>query len=112
MTPPADHNQVVLDRLYQTILSRRDADPQTSYTASLLQQAPTKIARKISEETTETIIELLVGTPQNLAKESADLLYHLLVAWTYAGITPQDVFSILEQREGQSGILEKQNRKV
>ena len=65
----------------------------------------------LGEETTETVIELLIGTPHNLATESADLLYHLLVAWAYAGITPQHVMSVLEQREGQSGITEKHNRK-
>ena len=35
----------VIERLYQTILRQRDADPQTSYTAFLFQQAPTKIAQ-------------------------------------------------------------------
>ena len=43
--------------------------------------------------------------------ESADLLYHLLVAWAEAGIAPEEVLAELERREGTSGIAEKASRK-
>jgi len=46
-----------------------------------------------------------------LAKESADVLYHLLVLWASAGITPDDVYAVLKAREGRSGLDEKASRK-
>ncbi len=45
-----------------------------------------------------------------LAKESADLLYHLAVLWAASGLTPDDVYKVLESREGQSGLAEKAAR--
>ena len=51
------------------------------------------------------------GTPAKLAAESADLLYHLLVVWTAAGLDPAEVWSELARREGLSGLDEKAARK-
>jgi phosphoribosyl-ATP pyrophosphohydrolase len=45
-----------------------------------------------------------------LAKESADVLYHLLVLWAASGITPDDVYAVLKAREAQSGLEEKASR--
>ena len=45
-----------------------------------------------------------------LAKESADVLYHLAVLWAASGITPDDVYAVLKSREGQSGLEEKAAR--
>ena len=47
-----------------------------------------------------------------LAKESADVLYHLLVLWAASGITPDDVYAVLKAREAQSGLEEKAGRKA
>ena len=43
--------------------------------------------------------------------ESADLLYHLMVCWAEAGITPDEVWAELARREGVSGLAEKAARK-
>jgi phosphoribosyl-ATP pyrophosphohydrolase len=47
---------------------------------------------------------------QELAAESADLLYHLLVLWAAAGVKPRDVWTQLAKREGVSGLAEKAAR--
>jgi phosphoribosyl-ATP pyrophosphohydrolase len=100
-----------LDRLYKAILSRRGADPDTSYTAKLFHKGRAKIAQKLGEEAVETVIEAVSGNKEKLAAESADLLYHLLVLWADAGLKPGDVYAVLAAREGMGGIAEKAGRK-
>jgi phosphoribosyl-ATP pyrophosphohydrolase len=99
-----------LDRLWQVILSRRGADPKTSYTARLFARGRIKIAQKLGEEAVEAVIEGVRDNPSALIGESADLLYHLLVLWAAAGISPADVAAELTRREGTSGIAEKRAR--
>jgi phosphoribosyl-ATP pyrophosphohydrolase len=99
-----------LERLFAVIASRRKADPATSYTAKLFARGRQRMAKKIGEEATEVVIAALNETPQRLAAESADLLYHLLVLWADVGVAPADVWAELARREGMSGINEKNNR--
>jgi phosphoribosyl-ATP pyrophosphohydrolase len=99
-----------LDRLWQVILSRRGGDPQTSYSARLFARGRAKIAQKLGEEAVETVIEGVRDNPSALIGESADLLYHLLVLWADAGVSPSDVAAELARREGTSGITEKRAR--
>jgi phosphoribosyl-ATP pyrophosphohydrolase len=101
----------VLDRLFATIAGRKGADPDTSYTARLFTKGRAKICQKLGEEGVETVIAGTVGTPDQVASESADLLYHLLVLWADAGVKPEEVWAILERREGTSGLAEKAARK-
>ena len=99
-----------LDRLWQVILSRRGADPKTSYTARLFARGRIKIAQKLGEEAVEAVIEGVGDNRSALVGESADLLYHLLVLWAAAGISPADVAAELARRDGMSGIEEKRSR--
>ena len=99
-----------LDRLWQVILSRRGGDPQTSYTARLFTRGRAKIAQKLGEEAIEAVIEGVADNPSALVGESADLLYHLLVLWAAAGVSPADVAAELIRCEGTSGIDEKRAR--
>jgi phosphoribosyl-ATP pyrophosphohydrolase len=99
-----------LDRLWQIIQSRRGADPQSSYTARLFARGRAKIAQKLGEEAVEAVIEGVGENPAALVGESADLLYHLLVLWAAAGISPADVAAEFARREGTSGIDEKRAR--
>jgi len=99
-----------VDRLWQVILSRRGADPKTSYTARLFARGRIKIAQKLGEEAVEVVIEGVGDNRSALVGESADLLYHLLVLWAAAGISPADVAAELARREGTSGIEEKRSR--
>jgi phosphoribosyl-ATP pyrophosphohydrolase len=104
-------NATILDRLYKVIESRRGADPTKSNTARLFAKGTDKIAQKLGEEAVETVIEGVRGRKKDLALESADLLYHLLVLWADRGLKPQDVWQAIADREGISGIEEKKKRK-
>jgi len=99
-----------LDNLFATIASRKGGDPDTSYTAKLLAAGVEKCAKKFGEEATEAVIAAIQKDKTELAKESADVLYHLLVLWAASGITPQDVYAVLQSREGLSGLEEKASR--
>lgn len=101
----------ILDRLFATVADRKGADPETSYTAKLFTKGRAKICQKLGEEGVETVIAGTAGTAEQVASESADLLYHLLVLWADAGVKPEDVWTILEKREGTSGLAEKAARK-
>jgi phosphoribosyl-ATP pyrophosphohydrolase len=100
----------ILDRLSATVGARVGADPETSYTARLLAKGPVKSAQKVGEEAVEVAIEAVRGDTDALASESADLLYHLVVLWAAAGVTPDEVWAKLEAREGASGLVEKAAR--
>src|SRR5215472_13907872 len=99
-----------LDRLFATIAARKAADPGTSYTAKLLAAGVEKCAKKFGEEATEAVIAAIHKDKTELAKESADVLYHLAVLWAASGITPHDVYAVLKSREGTSGLEEKSSR--
>jgi len=100
----------VLDRLYSVVMSRRDADPALSHSARLLSRGTGKVAQKFGEEAVECLIEGVAGNHDGVVAESADVLYHLLVLWVSAGVTPQEVWDELKRREGISGIAEKASR--
>src|SRR6201747_2777664 len=100
-----------LDRLFATIAARKGADPASSYTAKLLAEGVEKCAKKFGEEATETVIAAISRDKTELAKESADVLYHLAVLWAASGLTPDDVYAVLASREGQSGLDEKAGHK-
>lgn len=101
----------MLDALYEVIVARRDADPESSYTAKLFARGENKIAQKLGEEAVETVIAALKEDREALAAESADLLYHLLVLWAEKGVDPEEVWSKLRERKGTSGLAEKAVRR-
>ena len=68
------------------------------------------MAQKFGEEAVECLIEAVAGQTDALIAESADVLYHLLVMWVAAGVTPDKVWAELERREGVSGVTEKASR--
>lgn len=99
-----------LERLAATIAARREADPDSSWTARLLAEGPEKAARKFGEEAVEAVIEAVGGDRERLTAEAADVLYHLLVMLAARDIALGDVLTELERREGVSGIAEKASR--
>jgi phosphoribosyl-ATP pyrophosphohydrolase len=99
-----------LDKLFVTIAARKGADPARSYTAKLLAAGVETCAKKFGEEAVETVIAAIQRDKAELAKESADVLYHLAVLWAASGITPQDVYAVLTSREAVSGLEEKASR--
>jgi phosphoribosyl-ATP pyrophosphohydrolase len=101
------------DKLYQTILNRKNSgDVSASYVAQLFQKGRGRIAQKVGEEATETIIAALSENTEALAQESADLLFHLCILWAECGVMPQQVMDILNKRNGISGLVEKESRKI
>ena len=105
----------VLDRLFQVIQDRRDAEPADSYVASLQHAGLNRILEKVGEESVEVVIAAkdaaVSKDTTNVVKETADLWFHSLVMLDCLGETPESVFAELESRFGTSGIAEKQSRK-
>lgn len=99
-----------LSRLEAIIAARLTADPETSYVAKLNAKGLGKIAQKLGEEATETIIAALTQDRKELVGEAADLLFHLLVLLGAKGVPLAEILSELDRREGVSGIAEKAAR--
>ena len=99
-----------LHRLEATIAARRAADPDSSYVAKLNARGLPKIAQKLGEEATETVIAALAEDEKALVGEAADLLFHLLVLLGARDVPLASVLAELERREGTSGITEKASR--
>lgn len=100
----------ILTQLADTIAARKGADPDSSWTAKLLNSGPEKAAEKFGEEAVEAIIEAVKGDRAALTREAADVIYHLLVMLAARDIALSDVLAELERRTGQSGLAEKANR--
>jgi phosphoribosyl-ATP pyrophosphohydrolase len=105
----ADEN--VLQKLYEVIESRKGADPDASYTARLFGKGTHKIAQKIGEEAVEAAIAAVAESQERLVKESADLIYHLMVLWVHKGLMPTLVWDEIEKRFGTSVLAIKEIRK-
>jgi phosphoribosyl-ATP pyrophosphohydrolase len=100
----------ILARIEQQIFAKRGGNAETSYIAALSAKGRAKIAQKLGEEATETVIAAMEGDTEELTKEAADLLFHLLMLLADGGVTLADVLGELERREGVSGIAEKAAR--
>lgn len=101
---------MTLEGLYATILARKSADPDSSWTAQLLAKGPEKCAEKFGEEAIEAIIEAVKGDQDALCSEAADVLYHLLVMLAARDVSLQSVLDELDRRQTRSGLQEKAAR--
>jgi phosphoribosyl-ATP pyrophosphohydrolase len=101
---------MTLSRLALTIAARKDADPETSWTAKLLAKGPEKCAEKFGEEAIEAIIEAVKGDRDRLVSEAADVMFHFLVMLASRGVSLAQVEAELDRREGTSGLTEKAGR--
>lgn len=99
-----------LARLEATIAARRAAAEDESYVAQLRARGLPVIARKLGEEAVEAVIAALSGSDEELTKEAADVLFHLLVLLAERDIALADVLAELDRREGTSGLAEKAAR--
>lgn len=95
---PQSRFGAVVDTLYDTIESRRDANRETSYTAYLLQAHEDKVLKKIGEEAAEVVMASKDGDVEHLRYEVGDLFYHTLVNCARHGITPDDLAQELAAR--------------
>ncbi len=96
---------------YETILERREAKTEGSYTSYLFEQGIDKILKKIGEESSEVIIAAKNAKNEETIGEICDLLYHTLVLMAYQNITVEDVEKELDKRAQKAGNL-KQFHKV
>lgn len=101
----------ILLEMLEVIGQRKGADPATSYTARLYAKGIHKIAQKVGEEAVETVVAAVAESDDRLARESADLLYHLLILWHAKGLSPAEVWAEMERRFGTSGSAIKEIRK-
>lgn len=106
----------ILSRLEQVLAERRQADPDSSYVASLHSKGLNKILEKVGEEAIETILAArdteVSGDPEKVVYETADLWFHSLVMLSHLGISHEHILAELERRFGLSGIEEKQSRQT
>ncbi|MEI7598601.1 MAG: phosphoribosyl-ATP diphosphatase [Aestuariivirga sp.] len=105
-----DYRLNVLTALADEIESRKQASPQTSYTAKLLAQGVEKCAKKLGEEAVELALASVLRDRTHITAEAADVLYHLLVLLTVSDVKLQDVMAELARRQGVSGIDERASR--
>ncbi|MBV9262166.1 MAG: phosphoribosyl-ATP diphosphatase [Pseudolabrys sp.] len=96
-----------VSRLYEAVLAARSSDPAKSRTARLLRAGRAKMAKKLAEEAVEVVIDAMHGQPEAVVRESADLLYNLVVLWVSAGVHPDEVWAEMKRRERLFGIAEK-----
>ena len=101
-----------ISRLYQATLDCRHDDPSTSRTARLLRSGRSKMAKKLAEEAVEVVIDAMHGARDAVIRESADLIYNLVVLWVATGIRPDDVWKEMDRRERLLGIAEKVPKKL
>jgi phosphoribosyl-ATP pyrophosphohydrolase len=101
----------ILEQMFAVIAERKNADPENSYTARLYAKGIKKIAQKLGEEAVETVVAAVAESDERLVRESADLLYHLMVLWSAKGVAPEAVWAELERRFGTSGLAVKEARK-
>lgn len=100
-----------IDKLYHTILERKNANPESSYVAKLFHKGENSILKKVVEEAGELSFAIKDNDKKEIVYEAADLLFHSLVALASKDIHPEQIENELKRREGLSGIEEKNNRK-
>ena len=100
----------LLNKLADVLEQRKQADPESSYVASLHARGEDTILKKIGEESAELIIAGKTRDRQAVVHETADLWFHSLVLLSSLELGPNDVFLELDRRFGQSGVDEKAGR--
>ncbi len=102
-------SEQTIRELYNVLKQRKKSSEELSYTSHLIKN-PELLAKKIGEESSELIIDFIQKNKQGAIKESADLIYHVLVVWVTLGIDPSEIWKELSSRKIKSGIEEKKNR--
>jgi len=100
-----------IDKLYHTLLDRKNADSKTSYVASLYKKGENSLLKKVAEEAAEFCFAVKDNDKKEIIYEAADLTFHVLVALAFRNVHPEAILEELKRREGVSGIEEKKNRK-
>ncbi len=96
-----------IDRLYQSVLAARTRDPAYSRTAKLINDGIAKMAKKLAEEAVEVGLDAVQGNREAVIRETADLMYNLVVVLAETGVAPDEVWREMDRREQMYGIAEK-----
>ena len=104
-------NEEIIKEVFNILTQRKTSSEKQSYTSHLIKN-PELLAKKIGEESSELIIDFIKNNREGAIKESADLIYHILVVWVSLGITRDEIWNELSSRKLISGIEEKKNRGV
>ncbi len=91
----------VLTELMEVIEQRKRDRPEGSYTTRLFDEGKPRIAQKVAEESGEVVIASLAGSPQEIAGEASDLIYHLLVLLSASDVPIDRVWEQLSERRGR-----------
>jgi phosphoribosyl-ATP pyrophosphohydrolase/phosphoribosyl-AMP cyclohydrolase len=103
----------VLAQLGRIVQERKNADPSSSYVASLYHKGLNKILEKVGEEAFETVLAAKDASEtdtQDLIYETADLWFHAIVMLGQFNVPPQAVLDELSRRFDLSGLVEKASR--
>jgi phosphoribosyl-ATP pyrophosphohydrolase len=109
-------NNNTLAELAKILETRKSAEADSSYVASLYAKGLDAILKKIGEEATEVVMAAKDAENDNektdkIVYEVADLWFHTLVLLAQQNLHPDDVLKELERRFGTSGLVEKASRK-
>lgn len=96
-----------IEQLYAQVLAAKTHDPLSSRTAKLVHEGVQKMAKKLAEEALEVSLDAIGGNRDAIIRESADLIYNLVVLWAGTGIAPAEVWGEMDRRERLLGIAEK-----
>jgi phosphoribosyl-ATP pyrophosphohydrolase len=103
-------NAFSLTDLEDIVRARATAPPSESYTAKLLAGGPNLAAKKFGEEAVEAVLAAASGRRDELVREAADVLYHLIVVLHGSGVALSAVMAELDSRTRRSGLAEKAAR--
>ena len=94
----------IFERLYETVLSRKQHPQADSYVSKLLQGGLDRILKKVVEESGEVALAAKNEDRKEIVYEVADLWFHTLILLGHAGISTQEVYQELGRRFGKSGL--------
>ena len=100
----------VLRRVSDTLVARKQADPDSSYVSSLYAKGTDAICKKVAEEAAETIMASKDNDRLQIVREVTDLWFHSLILVAHHGLSVEDVLAEFRRREVVSGIDEKKSR--
>jgi phosphoribosyl-ATP pyrophosphohydrolase/phosphoribosyl-AMP cyclohydrolase len=97
--PSAETDGEAAAHLFETILERqRSGDPGSSYVAKLLGEGVDRVSKKVGEEATEVVIAAKNADRNEVAREVADLWFHTFILLAQQGMTPDEVWAVLQSR--------------
>lgn len=88
----------IFEKVYDTIVDRREHPKEGSYTNYLFDKGLDKILKKVGEEATEIVIAAKNKNPEEVKYELADFLYHAMVLMVEKGVKWEDIIGELADR--------------